>query len=170
VHEHIFAAVFTADEAKTLLRVEELHHALAGADNLGGHAATTAAAAATRATKAPAAAATRAAKAAAITAAETATVAAAESTAITATKATAITTAIAAATTAAAKATVGIETVFAETVALVASATPPSVKTHKIQQTLFPALAFLNTADRTRKPAVRYAKLSRPKWQAQSIA
>jgi hypothetical protein len=136
VHEHIFAAVFALDEAKTLLRVEEFHHALAGADNLRGKATATAAARAAAGTAeaatTAAAAAARAAKAATITAAETATIAATKAAAITAAETTAITTAKASATTAA-KAAVGIEIVFAETVALVASATPPSIKTHRNQ-------------------------------------
>ncbi|KAG5722746.1 hypothetical protein E4T56_gene15908, partial [Termitomyces sp. T112] len=55
VHEHIFAAVFTLDEAKTLLSVEKLYDALALTNDLGGHAATaTAAAEATAATRAAA--------------------------------------------------------------------------------------------------------------------
>jgi hypothetical protein len=133
VYKHIFATVFALNEAKTLLGVEELHDALAGADYLGGHAAATATAgAATGAAEAAATAATTraAAKATAITAAETATVTAAKTAAITATEATAIT-AKAATTATAAETTIGVEIVFAETVALVASATPPSVKTHR---------------------------------------
>jgi len=135
VHEHIFAAVFTLDEAKALLRVEELHDALAGADHLGRHAATAActaawaaeaaATAAARAAEAAAAATIAAAEAATITAAKAAAITAAETTTIAATKATATTTA--------AETAVGIEIVFAETVALVASATPPSIKTHRNQ-------------------------------------
>jgi hypothetical protein len=136
VDEHVFAAVFTLNEAEALLAVEELDHTLAGANDLGGHAATAAAA---TARAAEAAAAIAAAKAAAITAAEATAVTTAEATAaIAAAKATAITAAKAAAIVAAAKTAataVGIETaVVAETVALVASATtPPSIKTHKTQ-------------------------------------
>ena len=133
VYEHIFATVFTLDEAKTFLSVEKLHHALAGADHLSRHPATAAASAATgTAEAATTAAAARAAEAAAITAAETATIAAAEAATITAAETTAITT-TEATTTTAAETTVGIEIVFAETVALVASATPPSIKTHRNQ-------------------------------------
>jgi hypothetical protein len=148
VHEHIFAAVFALDEAEALLAVEELYNALAGSDNLGWHAAATAAA--TWAAEAATTAAARATEAAATAAAKAATVTAAEAAAITTTEAAAITAAKAAATTAAAVATaatkaaaaetaavatVGVKTTFvAETVALVASATPPpSVKTHKLQ-------------------------------------
>ncbi len=63
VNEHVFAAIVTNDEAETLLAVEELDDTLAFANDLGRHAATTAAAA----TKA----ATAAAEATAATAAET---------------------------------------------------------------------------------------------------
>ena len=167
VHEHIFAAVFTLNEAKTLLGVEELHDALAGADNLGRHSAataacatawaaeaTTAAAAAARtaeaataacaitAAKAAAAGTIATAEATAITTAEATTTAAAEAAAITTAEATTAAAAAteaaaiiaAAATAATAEAAVGVEiAIFAETVALVASATPPSVKTHKNQ-------------------------------------
>jgi len=151
VHEHVFAAVFTLNEAKALLGVEELYDAFASANDLGRHSAaaacTTAAAWATKAATAAAARATKATTAAcAITAAKAAAaaspIAAAKTPAITAAK-TATTTAAAAeaaaiiasaAATAAAETTVGVEiAVFAETVALVASATPPSVKTHKNQ-------------------------------------
>jgi len=142
VHEDIFAAVFALDEAETLLGIEELDDALAGADDLRGHAATAAATrrAATKATATTAASAT--AEATAIAAAETATVATAEAAAITAAETAAIAAAAEAAaiiTAAAASvetttATVRIEALFAETVTLVASATtPPSVKTHKNQ-------------------------------------
>ena len=58
VHEHILAAIVTDDEAEALLRIEEFDDALAFADDLRGHSATTAAAA-----KAAAAAATAAAEA-----------------------------------------------------------------------------------------------------------
>ena len=155
VHEHIFPAVFTLNEAKAFLGVEEFYDTLASADDLGRHtaAATCATAAAAwtakaatataRAAKAATAASTiaaakataactiAAAKAAAITTA-TATTEAATTTAATAAEAATIIASTAA--TAAAETTVGVEVaVFAETVALVASATPPSVKTHKNQ-------------------------------------
>ena len=74
----------------------------------------------------------KAAATAAITAAEAATITTAKATAITAAKAATITT-TEATTATAAETTVGIEIVFAETVAFVASATPPSVKTHRNQ-------------------------------------
>ncbi|MDR6710016.1 cytoskeletal protein RodZ [Novosphingobium sp. 1748] len=131
MHEHIFAAVFTLDEAKTLLSVEELHDALALANDLGRHAATAAAA------RAAEAAATAAAKAAATrAAAEAATITAAEAAAITA-AAKAVTAAETVATTkAVATAHEGIETFFAEPVALVsAPAATPSIKTHKTEST-----------------------------------
>jgi hypothetical protein len=68
--EHVLAAVIANDEAETLLRVEELYDALAFADDLRGHSATTATAAATKAAAATAAAAAEAtATAAAVTAA-----------------------------------------------------------------------------------------------------
>lgn len=131
VNEDVFATIFTLNEAEALLAVEKLYGAFAGADNLGWHAATTAATAARAA--AEAAATTGAAAEAATTATGAATIAATETTTITAAEATAI--AKAAAATAevvtAAETAVGIEIVFAETVPLVASASaPPSVKTH----------------------------------------
>jgi hypothetical protein len=87
VHEHIFAAVITNDEAEALLCVEELYDASRFADNLGGHAAaaaptaaeataaaTTEAATATEAAASAAAIPAAAAKAAAVTAAESTTI------------------------------------------------------------------------------------------------
>ena len=51
VHEHILAATFLLDEAEAFLAIEELYRTLAGTDDLCGHAAETAAAsAAARAT------------------------------------------------------------------------------------------------------------------------
>ncbi|GGO92783.1 hypothetical protein GCM10011329_10690 [Stakelama pacifica] len=76
MHEHIFAAIITNDEAKALLSVEEFDHAGRFADDLGGHAAPAATAAATETTAAAAA------ETAAITAAETATITATETAAI----------------------------------------------------------------------------------------
>jgi hypothetical protein len=71
--EHVLAAVIANDEAETLLRVEEFDDALAFADDLRGHSATTATAAATKAAAAAAAAeATATATAAAVAAAATA--------------------------------------------------------------------------------------------------
>ncbi|GAO54922.1 hypothetical protein NMD1_02024 [Novosphingobium sp. MD-1] len=133
MHENVFAAFVALDEAKALLGIEELHLALAGADDLRGHAAATGAAEAATTAAATEAAATvaTAAESTAITAAEAAaTVAAAESAAVTTAESATIVTAAEAAATAA----VGIEIVFAESVALIPSATPPpSVKTHKLQ-------------------------------------
>lgn len=118
VHEHIFAAIFTLNEAEALLAVEKLYNAFAGADDLSRHSAATAATWATETAAARAAWAT-------IATAETATITA-ETTAIT--EATPATAEIIATETAAA---VGIKTFFAETVPLIASAAPPpSVKTH----------------------------------------
>ncbi len=143
VNEHIFAAIFTLDEAEALLAVKEFYDALTGADNLGRHsaatttAATWAAEAATAATWATAeAAATAAAEAATITAAEAAAISAATKAAtITAAEAATIAAAKAAAETATTAAAVGIKTTLvAESVALILAATaPPSVKTHKNQ-------------------------------------
>jgi hypothetical protein len=48
VDEHVFTAFVALDEAKALLDVEEFYLALAGADNLRGHSATTTAAAIAR--------------------------------------------------------------------------------------------------------------------------
>jgi hypothetical protein len=139
VNEHVFAAIITNDEAEALLSVEEFNDASAFANDLGRHAATTAAAAtteaATAAAEAAAAAATTAAEAAAtaaITAAETSTIAAEAATA--AAEAAAIT-AEAAAKTATATAIASIvEIVVAETVALIlaAPAAATSIKTHAL--------------------------------------
>jgi hypothetical protein len=151
VDKHVLTTIFTLDKAEALLRIEEFDDAFASADNLRGHAASAArttgsawaaeaAAAATRSTATTEAAAITAAKSAAVT---TATEAAAITAAKTTTTATATSAAAKAAaikptaeTAATAAATaVGIETTFVtETIALVASATPPpSVKTHKNQ-------------------------------------
>lgn len=130
VDEYVFRAIVTDDEAETLLAVEELDHAGAFTDDLGGHAAATAAAtaeAATTAAKAAAATTAAAAEAAAVTAEATTAAAAKTITAETATaKATAITAEAAAATL--------IETFVAETVALVlaAPAAATSIKTHAL--------------------------------------
>src|SRR5690606_27973505 len=43
VDEHVLSALIALDEAEALLAIEELHFALAGADDLRGHAAATAA-------------------------------------------------------------------------------------------------------------------------------
>jgi hypothetical protein len=120
VNEHIVATFFALDETEALGRVEELHDALALADNLGRHAATTAAATAETATTAAAEA------AAALTTAEAATTTAGETTAaaeaITATTAEPVLTCVE-----------GIEApfLFTEPIALVTSPTATSsVETH----------------------------------------
>jgi hypothetical protein len=134
VHKHIFAAGFLLDEAKALLRVEKLHHAFAGSDDLRGHAVETAATAARSTGATRTAAATRA-------AAKTAAIAAAEAATITTAKAAAVTTA-AIITKAAGRlitihtATKRIEVVFAKTVTLVAAAPAPPIVTHKSIHTL----------------------------------
>jgi predicted tellurium resistance membrane protein TerC len=124
VHEHILAAVIANDEAEAFLAIEEFDDACAFADNLGGHAAATAACAA--ATKAATAAAAE--TAAAATAAEAI---AATAEAITAATETIAATAEAVTT---AKAAAATEIVTAETVALVA-ATPTAI----------PAASFIET-------------------------
>jgi hypothetical protein len=130
VHEHIFAAGFLLDEAKTLLRVEELHHAFTSADNLRRHAAETASTSTGTAATAARSTATAATRAAA-TAAKAITTA--KATAIIATAAIipevarwleAISTAK------------RIETFFAEPVALVTAAPTPPIVTHKSIRTL----------------------------------
>ncbi len=140
VDEHVLTTVFALDESETLLGIEELHDALAGADNLCRHAAACAAAGAAEATTTTAAAARTAAEATAVATAEAATITASETAAITAaeTTATATATETTAIKTAAAETTAAAVRVEAalvtEPIALVASATPPpSVKTHKNQ-------------------------------------
>ena len=138
VHEHIFAAIFALYEAEALLGVEELDDALALANDLGWHAASTAATAAWAAEAATTAAAWRTAtKAATITAAEAAAITAAK-TATTAATAKAIAATAETISTAepVSTATKRIETLFAKSVALVsAPASTPSIKTHKPERT-----------------------------------
>jgi len=126
VHENVFRAVITDDEAEALLTVEEFYNASAFANDLGRHAAATATAeaattAAAEAATAAAAETTAAAAAEAVTTAETSTIAA-ETAAI---KTTAKTTTII---------TAAVEIVVAETVALVlaAPAAATSIKTHAL--------------------------------------
>jgi hypothetical protein len=133
VNEDVFSATFLLDEAEALLAVEELYRTLAGPDDLCGHAAETAAAAAARATRAATAATrtTTAETVAAATAAEAITatakpVAAAET--IIAEVARGRETVI--------PATKRIETIFAETVALVAAAPASPIVTHISERTL----------------------------------
>jgi len=121
--EDIFPAPFLLDEAEALVRVEEFHDALAGADHLGRHAAT----------------ATAAGPAAACAAAETTTAAARSATeavtTATATEAIAASEPVATPETIPAKtitASERVEAVFAKTVPLVASpAATSSIKTHE---------------------------------------
>jgi hypothetical protein len=114
VDEHVLAAVIADNEAKSLLGIEELHHAFPFADDLGGH---------------PASAASAAAETSASAAAEAAAIAAAESATVTES-------AIAAAEAAAFLESAAIAvTLFEEPVALVSTATAavaftPSVETH----------------------------------------
>ena len=130
VNEHIFPAVFTLNEAETLVGVEEFYSAAASANDLCGHAARSATAETVTAATAAAEAITAAAAATRAAAAETVAAAtrAATAEAVAATKA--ITTAKVAA------AHEGVETLFTKTVALVASPTAtPSIKTHKAERT-----------------------------------
>ncbi|MDB5704856.1 MAG: integral rane TerC family protein [Sphingomonas bacterium] len=125
VHEHILAAIIANDEAEALLAVEEFDDARALADNLGGHAAATAACAATTETATAAAAETAAAAATAAEAIATTAEAITAATETIAATAEAVTTA---------KAAAAAEIVAAETVALVA-ATPTAI----------PAASFIET-------------------------
>jgi hypothetical protein len=142
VHEHIFAAVFTLDEAKALLAVEELDDALALANDLSRHTAAsttatgpTAGAAEAAATTTGSTAAEAATAASPITAAEATAVTTAEAT-TTATEAATITAEAAAITAAKAITCERIETLFAKSVALVpALAATPSIKTHIPERT-----------------------------------
>jgi hypothetical protein len=136
VNEHILAAIVADDEAEALLRVEEFDDAFALADDLRGHAATTAAAEA-------------AASAAAAKATATATAAEAATVAVTAAAAepAAVTESAAAAEAAALleSAALFAETLFAETFALVATASAaipfaPSIETHACPNFLFARL------------------------------
>jgi hypothetical protein len=131
VDEHVLAAVVAHDEAEALLRVEEFDDALAFADDLRGHSASACAAAAETAAACAAAIAT------ATTATEAASTAAAEAAAVTIATAAATAEAAAAAIAAALLETAAKlrNTFFAETVALVATATTaltfaPSIETH----------------------------------------
>ncbi|MCJ2187260.1 hypothetical protein MTR66_10610 [Novosphingobium sp. 2638] len=150
MHEHIIAAFFALDETKALGTVEELDDALALANDLGGHAA------ATRAAAAEAAASTAAATGA--TATETATIIAAEAAAT----AEAVSTASKAITAAAAKAILATETILSseerieivlpKPIPLIASpSATTSIKTHLYERTLRCALkAFTRTRGRDR--------------------
>ncbi len=124
VHEHVFAAIVADDEAETLLRVEEFDDARAFANDLGRHAPTGTAAAATAETAAAATAEAIATTAESVAATEAVTAAEAIATAKAATEA--VTTAEAA-----------IKAAIAETVALVPAApaaitAAPFIETHAL--------------------------------------
>jgi hypothetical protein len=138
VNEHILAAIIADDEAEAFLRIEEFDDALAFANDLRGHSAATATAAA----EATATATAKTAATAAVTAAAAAiTAAAAEAAAVT----------IAAASAAAVAAALLKSTaefaecwLFAETFALVSTATTavafaPSIETHEPSELSLPA-------------------------------
>jgi hypothetical protein len=129
VHEHILATGFLLNKAETLLGIEELDHAFAGADDLSGHTAETATGAST---------ATSAAAWAAHTTTTWRTTATAE--AITAAEPTAV---ISGALIAESPwrrkgipTTKRIEAIFTEAVALVSAAPAPPIVTHKSIHTL----------------------------------
>jgi hypothetical protein len=142
VNEHILAAIIADDEAEAFLRIEEFDDALAFANDLRGHSAATATAAAE---------ATATAAAAAKTAATAAVTAAAAAAAITAAAAEAAAVTIAAASAAAVAAALLKSTaefaecwLFAETFALVSTATTavafaPSIETHEPSELSLPA-------------------------------
>jgi hypothetical protein len=142
--EHVLAAVIANDEAETLLRVEEFDDALAFADDLRGHSATTATAAATKAAAATAAAAEATATATAAAVAAAATAAIAEGRPVAEASASAAVAAAAAA--ALLKSYLIAEIAFfaEDIVALVttaATAVPlaPSIETHEPSELLLPA-------------------------------
>ncbi len=137
--EYVLSAIVANDEAETLLRVEEFDDALAFANDLRGHSATAAAAAAETAAAAAAAAAITAAAAAAEAATIAKAAAAAATAAISTAAAEAAAVTIAAATAAAVAAAFlappNSKLLFAETFALVATASAaiafaPSIETH----------------------------------------
>ncbi len=147
VNENVFAAALLLDEAEALLAVEEFYDALAGADNLSGHAvetaATTAAAAALAAAESSAAT-TGTTTAAAAAEAITATAAAEPVIAATKTVAAAI-----AVTAEIAAATERIEALFTETIALItAPTTAPFIITHNLKRTFVspPDIQFAGNA------------------------
>jgi hypothetical protein len=119
VHKHILAAAFLLNEAEAFVRVEELDHAFAGSDDLGGHSAATATA-----------------STATTAAAEAATTTAAATEAATAATITAAAKAVAAAEPVTAATAEGIKTFVAKSIALVAApAAAPSIETHKPKRT-----------------------------------
>jgi hypothetical protein len=136
VHENVLAAIIANDEAEALLCVEELYDASRFADNLGGHSAATAAAAAETTAAAAAEAAATTAAIATATAAAIAATTAAEAAAIT-TEAAAAAEATAAEAAAITTAKAATAAFVAKTVALVSAApaaipTAPSIKTHAL--------------------------------------
>ncbi|MDB5700651.1 MAG: uncharacterized protein JWL66_850 [Sphingomonadales bacterium] len=131
VHEHVLSAIIANDEAETLLSVKELYDAGAFTDDLGRHAATSAATGTAASETATAAAAK---PAAAVAAAKAIAAAAAE--AITATAAAAET--VAAASKSAAVAAAAAAFIAAETVALVASASAAFTATTSIETHALP--------------------------------
>jgi hypothetical protein len=158
MHEHILAAIVTNDEAEALLSVEEFDDACAFANDLGGHAAASAATATEAATTAAAAKAT--ATAAATVAAATAAAIAAAATAAEP---------VAAATEAitAAEAAAATEFIAAETIALVAAtsatiAAATFIETHALF--VFPARPYVTCrqpARRTKNARIRTPNRSR---------
>ncbi len=141
VHKHILAAAFLLNEAETLVRVEELHHAFAGSNDLGRHSAATAASTATTAA-AEAAATTTAAEATAALAITTEAVSTAEP--------------VSAAATAE-----GIKTFVAKSIALVAApAAAPSIETHKPKRTFdSPLKNRPGSVDESRRSATESGKI-----------
>jgi hypothetical protein len=149
VNEHIFPAVFTLDEAKTLLNVEELYNALALANDLRRQATAAAGRTTRAAAEAAATAARGATKAATIAAAKAAAITAAKAAAATAAATKTITTAKTVATATGKR----VKALFAEPVALVsAPAATPSIKTHKPERTFAsPLTVSRGSADDSRQ-------------------
>jgi hypothetical protein len=173
VNEHILAAIVTDNEAEALLRVEEFDDALALANDLGRHSATSAAAAesaaaATTAAAAEATAAAAEATAPAAIAAATASTAAAEAATITESAAEAA---------AVSKTSLGTcELIPTKTVALVTAATTavtltPSIETHGNPNSLVPRNQKNQRAGPVAQPAeraessARTARSVQEKWQ-----
>jgi len=152
VHEHVISAAFLLDEAEALLAVEEFHLALAGPNDLGGHAVETAAtaAAAARTTAPTAAKATAWAAAAAILK----TTAVLETAAILKTAAAATIVKSATILKTAAEIATGerFETVLANVVPLVAPAPTPFIVTHNSPKTLLLPSVLKSDPDRRGRP------------------
>jgi hypothetical protein len=160
VNEHILAAIVANDEAEALLAIEEFYDACAFADDLGGHAAASAATA-----TATEAATTAAAAIATATAATT--VAAATAAAIAAAATESVAAAAEAAAITAAEAAAATEIVAAETIALVAAtsatiAAATFIETHALF--VFPARPYVTCrqpARRTKNARIRTPNRSR---------